>query len=102
MLKTEGENKIHIAYFNLVCGAIADCMLPINRIRVQKKYGYTDEKSINYYRRVKETVNRRMKFINSRMVEMFCDCSDNFEKSKLVKEVKEFNYKQLLKALQSK
>lgn len=67
------NNKILMAHFNLVAFAIEDCFKKPKNCQ-----------TAHDFRMVKEA---RIKFANSQLVKMWCDCSENFEYEKLKKRI---------------
>jgi len=67
------NEKILMAHFNLVAEAIGECFTKPKNCQTALDF-----------KRVKET---RIKFANSQLVKMWCDCSNNFEYEKLKKRI---------------
>jgi len=64
-------------YFNLVANVIYQCFTPLSITKTEWQT-----------KKIKEI---RRDFANTKMIELFCDCSDNFEFSKLKNKIIEHN-----------
>ena len=74
--------SIEKGYFNLMCVVVKECFHPIKRENYSLDYAYE--------RRKEEVQARRIKFANSKLVEIWADCS-NFEYEKIKKDIIKFN-----------
>ena len=80
--------------FNLVGGVITHCTRQPKQTITRSRYHKTHPnrwKMKVLRSKITKCKNRRHFINNSKMIEMWCDCSDNFETNKLRKKVTKLN-----------